>query len=146
MEPRRQPASSGPARGSKGSHLEERLETREVAEGRPTGRPSSYPALTGPAALWTPASASADIPWSAGCTPPEEGVTRTAAICGATLIDGEAIPPPEAPAAVKQVIRTANEIHHRPYVWAVAIAAGSAAVTTAQVPSATRSTELACSR
>jgi hypothetical protein len=46
-----------------------------------------------------------------------QGVTRNAANCGASLVDGEAIPPPGAPPAVKQVIRSANEIRHRPYLW-----------------------------
>jgi hypothetical protein len=69
------------------------------------------------AVLWSPASASADIPWGAGCIPPVEGVERTAVNCGASLIDGEAIPPPGAPEAVKQVIQAANEIRHRPYIW-----------------------------
>jgi hypothetical protein len=64
-----------------------------------------------------PASASADVPWGAGCVPLAEGEGRTAANCGASLIGGEAIPPPEAPAAVKRVIRAADEIRHRPYVW-----------------------------
>jgi hypothetical protein len=73
--------------------------------------------LAGLAALWTAASASADIPWGAGCTPVEQGANRTAANCGATLVDGEAIPPPGAPAAVKRVIRAADEIRRRPYVW-----------------------------
>jgi len=64
-----------------------------------------------------PAAASADIPWGAGCAPSGEGEARTAASCGASLVDGEAIPPPGAPAAVKQVIHAANEIRHRPYIW-----------------------------
>lgn len=68
-------------------------------------------------ALWGAASASADIPWGAGCAPPADGEERTAASCGASLVDGEAIPPPGAPPAVKQVIRAANEIRHRPYTW-----------------------------
>lgn len=74
-------------------------------------------ALVASAALWLPASAPADIPWGAGCAPTAEGEARTAASCGASLVEGEAIPPPGAPAAVKQVIRAANEIRHRPYVW-----------------------------
>lgn len=53
----------------------------------------------------------------AGCTPLAEGAERTAATCGASLVGGEAIAPPGAPAAVKQVIRAADEIRHRPYVW-----------------------------
>lgn len=73
------------------------------------------PALS--AALGSPALASADIPWGAGCAPAAEGETRSAANCGASLVEGEAIPPPAAPPQVKQVIRAANEIRHRPYVW-----------------------------
>lgn len=68
-------------------------------------------------ALCRPGAASADIPWGAGCTPPAEGAGRTAANCGASLIGGEAIPPPSAPAVVKRVIHAADEIRHRPYVW-----------------------------
>lgn len=69
------------------------------------------------APLLTPGSASAEVPWGAGCAPLAEGEERSAANCGALLIDGEAIPPPGAPAVVKRVIRAANEIRHRPYVW-----------------------------
>jgi len=68
-------------------------------------------------ALAWPGSAAAEVPWGAGCTPVAAGAQRTAANCGADLVDGEAIPPPGAPPAVKQVIRAANEIRHRPYVW-----------------------------
>lgn len=67
--------------------------------------------------LSLPRSASADIPWGAGCTPLPPGGERTAATCGAGLVNGEAIPPPGAPAAVKQVIRAADEIRHSPYIW-----------------------------
>jgi len=69
------------------------------------------------ALLARPGVAAADIPWGAGCVPLAQGATRTAANCGASLVDGEAIPPAGAPPAVKQVIRAANEIRHRPYVW-----------------------------
>jgi hypothetical protein len=69
------------------------------------------------ASLSLPRSALADIPWGAGCTPLAAGRERTAATCGASLVNGEAIPPPGAPAAVKQVIRAADEIRNRPYVW-----------------------------
>jgi len=68
-------------------------------------------------ALCWPGSASGDIPWGAGCMPSVEGGSRTAASCGAGLVDGEAIPPPGAPAIVKRVIHAADEIRHRPYVW-----------------------------
>lgn len=47
-------------------------------------------ALAASAALWPPAAASADIPWAAGCTPVAEGEARTAASCGASLVEGEA--------------------------------------------------------
>jgi hypothetical protein len=69
------------------------------------------------ALLCWPRMAVADIPWGGGCEPLAEGTIRTAANCGASLAGGEAIPPPGAPPAVKQVIRAANEIRHRPYVW-----------------------------
>lgn len=59
----------------------------------------------------------AGVPWGAGCSPVAAGATRTSANCGATLVDGRAIAPPGAPAAVKQVIAAANQIDGRPYVW-----------------------------
>ena len=68
-------------------------------------------------ALAWPGFAAADVPWGTGCTPVAAGVQRTAANCGADLVDGEAIPPANAPQAVKQVIRAADKIRHRPYVW-----------------------------
>ena len=61
--------------------------------------------------------AGAQVPWGAGCRPTAEGATRTSGNCGAELIDGRAIAPPAAPAAVKQVIAAANRIDGRPYVW-----------------------------
>jgi hypothetical protein len=66
---------------------------------------SSYPG-------WAP-----DVPWGAGCEPASSPQARTAANCGATLVDGEAVPPPNAPRIVKRVIRAANEIDHKPYIW-----------------------------
>jgi hypothetical protein len=64
-----------------------------------------------------PAPAGAAVPWGAGCSSlPPSGI-RTSATCGATLVEGQAIPPPDAPDAVKQVIAAADEIDHRPYVW-----------------------------
>jgi hypothetical protein len=69
------------------------------------------------AALSWPSGATGEIPWGAGCAPVAEGAQRTAGSCGASLVGGEAIPPPGAPAAVRQVIRAANEIRNRPYVW-----------------------------
>ena len=66
---------------------------------------SSYPG-------WAP-----NVPWGAGCEPAPSPALRTAANCGATLVDGEAVPPPGAPPVVKRVIHAANEIDGRPYVW-----------------------------
>ncbi|HTR75733.1 MAG TPA: hypothetical protein VMH33_10830 [Solirubrobacterales bacterium] len=63
-----------------------------------------------------PASAP-NVPWGAGCEPAAASSQRTAANCGATLVDGEAIPPPGAPPLVKRVIVAANEIDGRPYIW-----------------------------
>jgi hypothetical protein len=64
-----------------------------------------------------PAPAEAAVPWGAGCTSlPPSGV-RTSGTCGAALVEGQAIAPPGAPEAVKQVIAAANQIDHRPYVW-----------------------------
>jgi len=62
-------------------------------------------------------AAHAAVPWGAGCASlPPSGV-RTSATCGASLVEGQAIAPPDAPAAVKQVIAAADQIDHRPYVW-----------------------------
>jgi hypothetical protein len=77
------------------------------------------------AALAVPATASAsdypswapNVPWGAGCEPAPSPAQRTASSCGATLVEGEAVPPPGAPPIVKQVIAAANEIDHKPYIW-----------------------------
>jgi cell wall-associated NlpC family hydrolase len=77
------------------------------------------------AALSLPAAASAssppswapNVPWGAGCEPAPDLATRTAANCGATLVEGRAVPPPDAPPIVKRVIAAANEIDGRPYIW-----------------------------
>jgi cell wall-associated NlpC family hydrolase len=66
---------------------------------------SSYPA-------WSP-----NVPWGAGCEPAPSAAQRTASSCGATLVDGEAVPPPGAPPIVRRVIAAANAIDGRPYVW-----------------------------
>jgi hypothetical protein len=57
------------------------------------------------------------IPWGAGCRPVAPGTIRTSANCGAELVEGQAIAPPQAPTPVKLVIAAANEISDRPYVW-----------------------------
>jgi cell wall-associated NlpC family hydrolase len=77
------------------------------------------------AALSLPATAAAsdspawapNVPWGAGCEPAPSPTERTAASCGATLVEGRAVPPPGAPALVKRVIAAANEIDGRPYIW-----------------------------
>jgi hypothetical protein len=77
------------------------------------------------AALVVPGAASAadypgwapDVPWGAGCEPAQSVTARTAANCGATLVEGEAVPPPNAPPVVKRLIAAANEIDTTPYVW-----------------------------
>jgi cell wall-associated NlpC family hydrolase len=57
------------------------------------------------------------IPWGAGCRPVAPGTIRTSGNCGAELVEGRAIAPPQAPPLVKRVIAAANEISDRPYVW-----------------------------
>jgi hypothetical protein len=59
----------------------------------------------------------AAIPWGAGCSSVAADGTRTSGSCGASLVDGRAIAPPGAPAAVRRVIAAANHIRGRPYVW-----------------------------
>jgi hypothetical protein len=71
-------------------------------------------ALAAPVA--TP-GAGAAVPWGAGCASVALDGTRTSATCGAELVDGRAIAPPGAPAAVKRAIAAANQINGRPYVW-----------------------------
>lgn len=61
---------------------------------------------------WAP-----NVPWGAGCEPAQSLATRTAANCGATLIEGDAVPPVDAPPVVKRVIAAADEIDGKPYVW-----------------------------
>jgi hypothetical protein len=113
MEPRPRRPSSGPARASKEHRLRARASRRTGL--KKGGQLAAL--LFALAALHPPARAAADIPWGAGCTPVAEGAQRSARNCGATLIEGEAVPPASAPAAVKQVIRAANQIRQRPYVW-----------------------------
>jgi hypothetical protein len=69
------------------------------------------------AAAAAPPAALGAVPWGAGCTSLPPSGQRTSATCGASLVDGRAIAPPEAPAAVKRVIAAANQIDGRPYVW-----------------------------
>ncbi|HET8863560.1 MAG TPA: hypothetical protein VFM94_09960 [Solirubrobacterales bacterium] len=63
------------------------------------------------------AAADQAVPWGYSCVPVSTGVTRTSSTCGATLVDGRAIAPPNAPAAVKDAVAAANRIVGKPYVW-----------------------------
>jgi hypothetical protein len=78
---------------------------------------AAFAVATALAAAISPAVASAAIPWGAGCTSLPLSGQRTSSTCGASLVDGRAIAPPNAPTAVKQVIAAANRIDGRPYVW-----------------------------
>jgi hypothetical protein len=66
-----------------------------------------------------PAGATAEevVPWGAGCISAPPSGARTSAACGASLVDGRAIAPANAPAAVKRAIAAANRIDDRPYIW-----------------------------
>jgi len=50
-------------------------------------------------------------------TPETEAATETGPPGKATLVNGRAIPPANAPAAVKQVIAAANKIRTKPYIY-----------------------------
>ncbi len=69
------------------------------------------------AALGTPNAVGQAMPWSDGCVPALPGKTRTGSTCAAILVGGRAVPPQQAPAAVKAAIAAANRIAHKPYVW-----------------------------
>jgi cell wall-associated NlpC family hydrolase len=69
------------------------------------------------AAIGAPSAAGQAVPWGYSCIPASSETVRTSATCGATLVDGQAVPPPNAPAAVKAAIAAANHIAGRPYVW-----------------------------
>jgi hypothetical protein len=68
-------------------------------------------------AAGTAPAAEAAVPWGAGCASVAPDGTRTSATCGAELVNGRAVAPAGAPAAVKQTIAAANQIDGRPYVW-----------------------------
>jgi hypothetical protein len=67
--------------------------------------------------LGAPSASAQAVPWGYSCIPASTGVARTSATCGATLVDGQAVPPPNAPTAVREAIAAANHIAGRPYVW-----------------------------
>jgi hypothetical protein len=69
------------------------------------------------AALGTPGAAGKAVPWGYSCIPASPEAARTSATCGATLVDGRAVAPPNAPAPVVAAIAAANRIAHTPYVW-----------------------------
>ena len=69
------------------------------------------------AAVAAPATAGAAVPWGAGCASLPPGGQRTSATCGASLLDGRAVAPLNAPVAVQRAIAAANHIDGRPYVW-----------------------------
>ncbi|HET8566486.1 MAG TPA: hypothetical protein VFL77_08445 [Solirubrobacterales bacterium] len=50
-------------------------------------------------------------------TPESEEATETGPPGKAMLVNGRAIPPVDAPPAVKKVIAAANEIRTKPYIW-----------------------------
>jgi hypothetical protein len=86
------------------------------------GKLASAFAAVGVAAALTigVSSAAADteaVPWGMSCLPAKAGAPRTSATCGATLVNGRAIAPAGAPAAVKAIVAAANQIDGRPYVW-----------------------------
>lgn len=51
------------------------------------------------------------------CRPGVFGMELNSETCAATLLNGRALAPPNAPPRVKAVIAAANRIDHRPYVW-----------------------------
>src|SRR5436305_14911970 len=53
----------------------------------------------------------------ASTTPEVEAPTEVGPPGKATLVNGRAIPPVNAPPAVKQVIAAANKIRTKPYIW-----------------------------
>jgi hypothetical protein len=71
------------------------------------------------ACVFSPAAIGARqaTPWGGGCVPAAPGVPRSSANCGAELIEGQAIAPANAPAAIQAAIAAANRIDNRPYVW-----------------------------
>jgi len=73
-------------------------------------------AIAAAALFAVPVASAQPVPWGAGCAP-ASGAARTSASCGAELIEGMAVAPRDAPPTVKQVIASANQIVHRPYVW-----------------------------
>jgi hypothetical protein len=59
----------------------------------------------------------AEGPGKFECRPFVSAAKRTSNTCGATIVNGRAVPPPGAPGPVREAIEAANRIAHRPYVW-----------------------------
>jgi cell wall-associated NlpC family hydrolase len=74
---------------------------------------AGVPALDGPVSAWAAKGGiSAVAPPS-----PQPSLPPTAPPGKAVLVRGHAIPPSDAPPAVQRVIRAANRIRAKPYVW-----------------------------
>jgi cell wall-associated NlpC family hydrolase len=67
----------------------------------------------------TPATASTPTPAETECTHSSGGASNAtcAPVKRARLVLGVAVPPPQAPEAVKAAISAANMIHTKPYIW-----------------------------
>ncbi len=68
-------------------------------------------------AVFAPSALAGTGPNRFECRPFVSAAQRTSATCGATVVDGRAVPPPGAPAQVRETIEAANRIDHQPYVW-----------------------------
>jgi cell wall-associated NlpC family hydrolase len=71
---------------------------------------AAFAAVAAPAQATTPGGL-------ATTTPETEEATETGPPGKALLVNGRAIPPVNAPPAVKQVIAAANKIRTKPYIW-----------------------------
>jgi cell wall-associated NlpC family hydrolase len=78
-----------------------------------------YAVLALAAALLAVAAPAQAIPPGgvASTTPEVEAPIETGPPGKAMLVDGRAVPPVDAPLAVKQVIAAANKIRSKPYIW-----------------------------
>jgi hypothetical protein len=78
---------------------------------------SAIPVATLPGAPAEAQAAVGGIASRSSEPPAEAGVDPEAPATMAKLVDGRAIPPVDAPRAVKKVIHAANKIRRKPYVW-----------------------------
>jgi cell wall-associated NlpC family hydrolase len=72
-------------------------------------------AMVAPAQAATPGGLTSTLPEAEETT--ETGTTETGPPGKAMLVNGRAIPPVDAPPAVKKVIAAANKIRTKPYIW-----------------------------